>query len=95
MIFSFIECSDDSHCHGTFSACDNKAHKCVGKNIMLSNRMTSNIIYFLFVIRKFIDFKLNFYFLECQPLRHSTCPERGPGNWEKQYCEVSGRCVSK
>ena len=41
--FHLLECMNDSHCHGAFPVCDTRAHKCVGKNIMLSNRMTSNV----------------------------------------------------
>ena len=37
-----LGCLNDSHCHDAFPVCDNDAHQCVGKDIILSYRMKSN-----------------------------------------------------
>ena len=42
--FHLLECVDDTHCHDALPACDNEAHQCVGKNIMLSNIIKSDTL---------------------------------------------------
>ena len=75
---------DDSHCHEALPACGKryKANKCVGKNIMLSDRMTSNTLAKL--SNTLIDFLILIFILiailECLSNRHCT-------STSAPYCE--------